>query len=155
MPTEKLQNCWVLQGMGHNQKLWLSSHTATASLSNSDSSTPKSSPAVTSIAGKKTSCFLSIPQVSCPLVLNILFKLASLRRLSTSAPKTDLPIDSEKPSTARPSTQTQGGKGEPEAVTPKRQALNGQSPEAKADRKIIFPFAFPSPLCFVQVEAVR
>ena len=82
MPTEKLQNCWVLQGMGHNQKLWLSSRTATASLSNSDSSAPKSSPAVTSIAGKKTSCFLSVPQVSCPLVLNILFKLASLRRLS-------------------------------------------------------------------------
>lgn len=40
-------------------------------------------------------------------------------------------------------------------MTPKRQALNGQSPEAKADGKIIFPFAFPSPLCFVQVEAVR
>lgn len=140
MPSEQSQNCWVPQGMWHNQNLWLPPHTAPASrlLSNSDSSAPKSPRAVKSVAGNKTSCFLSIPQVSYLLVLNILSKLALLRRMSHQ-PQTQVMLQNL-PQHLRACELREGrGAGSFEAD---RQALNGQSPEAKSDRKSSFSNCF-------------
>lgn len=144
MPSEQLQNCWVLQGIWYNQKLWLFSPSFSL-LSYSDSSALKSSPAVKSVAGNKINFFISRPQDI--RLLSLYHPIQSDIHKNVNQPATHAPLDD----TAKAPSRRQPKEGSRSTVTD-RQAPERTFLKHNHTENNHFPFVFSSASYFIKVE---
>lgn len=133
MPSEQLQNCWVLRGIWYNQNLWLFPPSFSLLL-HSDSSVLKSSPAVKSVAGNKTNFFILWPQDI--RLLGLYHPIQSdIHKKNVNQPATQAPPDdAANPFQGSSEKASQGRRTGALWLIGRR--LNGRSPEAKITQKI-------------------